>query len=168
MPQGGRLLIGFYVTEADRPMTMSHGNTLDPGRYVCFTVTDTGIGIEANILGKIFDPFFTKRDQGKGTGLGLSYVYGTISKAGGAIDVKSKPGQGTCFTLYLPVTDKKAEEDRSGNGDVLVSEKIDATVLVAEDEPAVRAFVIEVLKRCGYTVLACADADEAMAEARPS
>lgn len=157
MPQGGRLLIGFHVTEADRPMTMSHGNTLDPGRYVCFTVTDTGIGIEANILGKIFDPFFTKRDQGKGTGLGLSYVYGTISKAGGAIDVKSKPGQGTCFTLYLPVTDKEPEEDRTGNGDVPVSEKIDATVLVAEDDPQLREYLRLGLEDAGMTVLTAPD-----------
>ena len=161
MPQGGELSLGFSVVDVDLPKIVSHGDTLDPGRYVCYSVTDTGIGIDPDIVGKIFDPFFTMKDETKGTGLGLAYVYGTISQANGGIDVESKPGEGTRFTLYLPVTDKEIEEEELDLGDGAARKKLEATVLVAEDDPQLREYLRLGLEDMGLTVLTAPDGVEA-------
>jgi PAS domain S-box-containing protein len=122
------------------------------GPYVVVSVTDTGCGMEATTVSRIFEPFFTTKDQGKGTGLGLSTVYGIVEQSGGHLDVQSAPGTGTIFKVFLPRVDEAvgaAGTEGAGPASARGSE----TVLLAEDEPALRAMAREALEGEGYTVL---------------
>src|ERR1700682_4323889 len=104
MSGGGTLRVALETTEVSGERALSHG-TLSPGRYVCLTVEDSGSGMDAATLSRIFEPVFTTKDIGRGTGLGLSLVYAIVTEAGGAIDVHSIPGQGSTFTIYLPLAE---------------------------------------------------------------
>ena len=122
-----------------------------PGAYVRIAVSDTGVGMDASTRARVFEPFFTTKEQGKGSGLGLATVYGMVKQSRGYIWVDSEPGRGATFKAYLPATAQPSGAQAPANeaGDAVGSE----TVLLVEDEDAVRALAREVLRRHGYVVL---------------
>jgi two-component system cell cycle sensor histidine kinase/response regulator CckA len=160
MPTGGRLTIDTAQVDVDAEYAA--GRAGPPlGRYVRLRVSDTGTGMPKEVIDKAFEPFFTTKPSGQGTGLGLATVYGIITQAGGTVQIYSEPGIGTTFTLLLPATDAQAHQSApedsaaglTGHG---------ATVLVVEDEDALREVTCRILRRGGYTVLAADGGDEAL------
>ncbi len=134
--------------------------------YVCLSVVDNGIGIDAADLERIFDPFFTTKDVGKGTGLGLSIVYSVVTAHRGAIKVSSEKGKGTTFNIYLPMLESSSLETaayqlRVGEDAAEAEEGSRETILIAEDEDALRELAAIILGRQGYTVLLARDGEEA-------
>jgi len=173
MPNGGTLTIrstNITTQKLEPHLAMQ----LEAGNYVLIEVRDTGTGMTSAVREKIFEPFFTTKEVGRGTGLGLSMVYGMITQTGGHIHCESTPGYGTCFSLYLPAyePDKEDEEVTS----MLLSDKAavplhrdlsgSATVLVVEDEDAVRLGSVKALQSRGYTVLEAPTGVEALEIAR--
>ena len=148
MPDGGTLTIG-----TDRL-----------GELVVITVADTGSGMSPEITARIFEPFFTTKDQGKGSGLGLSTVYGIVTQAGGRVQVTSRPGRGSRFDVYLPVTTAAAVPSRADRAPQRLATGTE-TILLVEDDPAVRTLTERILRTAGYQVLACTDGQHALAEA---
>ena len=134
---------------------------IPPGDYVAVRVQDAGCGMDPATLTKIFEPFFTTKEPGKGTGLGLSTVYGIVHQSGGHIGVDSAPGRGTTFTIYLPRTAAAAPGPPGVKADVVMVRGSE-TILLVEDEEKVRQLALDVLKSCGYTVLATGDPREAL------
>ncbi len=133
---------------------------LPPGRYVNITVEDTGAGMDEEILDKIFDPFFTTREKEGGTGLGLSSVYGIIKNHKGVIDVKSRPGAGTSFYIFLPVTsEKELEEENNFSGEICTAE---GSILIVDDEETNLQVVKEMLKYMGYNVSTASSGSKAI------
>ena len=161
MPTGGTLTIRTAEAEFTRNPAVRAGGELSPGSYVRLEVTDTGCGMDKEVLARIMEPFFTTKEVGKGTGLGLATVHGVITQSGGGIQVQSEPGRGSTFTILLPVTNATAPEVKSpvkkGN-----NEGGDGTILVAEDEKSIRSLIYRILTRAGYTVLTAADGKEAL------
>ncbi|WP_445502824.1 cell cycle histidine kinase CckA [Microvirga sp. G4-2] len=166
MPDGGKLAIRTANVSAQEAARLNV-SAMPPADYVLVEVSDTGIGMTSEVLDKIFEPFFTTKEVGKGTGLGLSTVFGIVKQSGGYIDVNSKPGQGTTFSIYLPrhIPDiqeapeeakadapKKPAADMTGQG----------TILLVEDEDPVRAVNARALSARGYTVLEAASGIEAL------
>jgi two-component system, cell cycle sensor histidine kinase and response regulator CckA len=162
MPRGGT------VTIATANETVGHaaalGTAIMPaGDYVCISVSDTGIGIPKEHLGKIFDPFFTTKPVGQGTGLGLATVYGIVKQTGGFITVDSEVGKGTSFHIYLPrhrgeMAAPANESERVAPRDITGQD----TILLVEDEEAVRSFAARALKLRGYNVMEAAGGEEAL------
>jgi CheY-like chemotaxis protein len=134
-----------------------------PGPYICFAVTDTGCGMDKQTQARIFEPFFTTKEKGKGTGLGLSTVYGIVKQSGGNIWVYSEPGQGTTFKIYLP-RDLSASTTLTGSRLPAIQDRPRGTetVLLVEDEEAVRDVAKRILHEAGYTVLTAASPDDAL------
>ena len=160
MPSGGRLTIETANVEFDAEYARSHlpGS---PGKYVMVAVSDTGTGMDPEIQKHIFEPFFTTKETGKGTGLGLATVYGIVKQSGGFIWVYSEQHVGTTFKVYLPrIQQQKGLPLETGQE----PEKLEGTetVLVAEDESALRTLIRETLERHGYTVLEAGDGKEAV------
>ena len=149
MPGGGRLTLALANADLEVPLAAAQ-DLIPPGRYVVLSVTDTGTGMDAETLGHIFEPFFTTKERGKGTGLGLATVYGIVRQTGGYMAVETAPGAGTTFRVYLLRSDEKTTSGVRRN---VHSRRGTETVLVVEDEPAVRALAKVVLERQGYTVL---------------
>ena len=156
MPDGGRITIETANKWVDD--IAARERNLTPGQYLSLCVTDTGTGMTADVIERAFDPFFTTKPLGEGTGLGLSMVYGFVRQSGGQVRIYSEIGQGTTMCLYLP---RHYEQDggdseppfptitgRSGVGE---------TILVVDDEPAIRMLVTEVLEELGYTAIEAAD-----------
>jgi len=135
-----------------------YANTPKPGDYVFLSVRDTGIGIDQSIINRIFDPFFTTKGLGRGTGLGLASVYGIIKAHGGYIDVESKKGEGTTFTILLPKSKKGAVPDKGGSSVMI---KGSGTILVADDEEMVLDIAIQYLEMLGYNVISAKGGNEA-------
>jgi two-component system, cell cycle sensor histidine kinase and response regulator CckA len=155
MPEGGRLTIETKNVEITRDFK---GATLPPGHYVALSVTDTGIGMKREVQDRIFEPFFTTKEVGKGTGLGLATVYGIVKQSGGDILVSSEPDHGSRFELFFP----RVDESIALHGQTTVtSESGDETVLVVEDEAALRDCMCYFLKQRGYTVLQAGSGEEA-------
>jgi two-component system cell cycle sensor histidine kinase/response regulator CckA len=160
MPNGGKLTIETANVELDDAYARGH-IAVKPGRYVMLSVSDTGVGMTPEVRQQVFEPFFTTKEKGRGTGLGLSTVYGMVKQSGGNIWVYSEPGQGTAFKIYLPRVDEPLEELKER----VVKEELPQgkeTVLVVEDEEAVRQLAVRILKGQGYTVLDTPDGEGAL------
>jgi signal transduction histidine kinase len=153
MPGGGQLTLATDTVESDG------AEELPAGRYVTLVVSDTGIGMDAATQERIFEPFFTTKPVGEGTGLGLSTVYGVVEQHGGHITVDSAPRQGTTFRVCLPRVDEPTLEPPTPPGTPRTGSE---TILVAEDDAAVRALAGDMLRAHGYTVLTAADGEEAL------
>ncbi|MEO8053769.1 MAG: PAS domain S-box protein [Acidobacteriota bacterium] len=149
MPEGGRLTLELADAELEAPLAITD-DVVPPGQYVVISVTDSGCGMDAETLSHIFEPFFTTKERGRGTGLGLATVYGIVRQTGGYVSVETAPGAGTTFRIYLP---RCAEKTASGVRPAVTPHHGTETVLVVEDEPAVRALAAAILKRRGYDVL---------------
>jgi len=158
MPRGGELVIETANVTVDDSGAARH-REIEPGDYVRLSVTDTGTGIAKGDLNHIFEPFFTTKELGKGTGLGLATVYGIVKQSNGSIYVYSEPGTGTTFKIYLPAL-RGAVENRVESADREAPRGTE-TILVAEDDPRVRQFVVTVLTGLGYTVMEADNGREA-------
>ena len=160
MPQGGRLILETADVELEPGMELSPAE-LRPGPYVLLAVSDNGVGMDPETQGRLFEPFFTTKPPGKGTGLGLSTVYGIVAQSGGHLQVYSRPGYGSSFKVYLPrVPDPASPPSAPGPAEELRGSE---TVLVVEDEAAVRDLIRRVLASRGYTVLEADRAASALA-----
>ena len=133
---------------------------MPPGDYVWLSVTDTGTGISKEMQGRIFDPFFTTKEVGKGTGLGLATVYGIVKQSGGYVWVNSELGRGACFTIYLPRVMRAIAPDLPAKTEV--QPRGTGTILVAEDEEALRQAMSGYLRSLGYTVLSVGTGRDAL------
>ena len=162
MPDGGKLGIETANVDLGKDDVSTRQDSV-PGRYVLMTVTDTGHGMDETTRQQIFEPFFTTKGFGKGTGLGLSTVYGIVRQSGGWIDVRSEVGVGTSFQVYLPRMDGPPlpEPKKAGAS----TEKGSETILLVEDQAAVRAFTNAALQRQGYRVIEAPGGEEAIAVA---
>jgi two-component system, cell cycle sensor histidine kinase and response regulator CckA len=150
MPNGGRVSISTSEVTVQRPPTPMDPEHRD-GQYICLKFCDNGTGMDTQILSRIFEPFFTTKPVGKGTGLGLSTVFGIVRQHHGWVEVESKPNHGTTFRIYFPAIREAAEKVELVVDTALRNGR--ETVLVAEDEEALRQMVVQVLKIQGYTVL---------------
>ena len=159
MTNGGRLTIALEDIQFDAGFCETHP-WARPGHYVSMAVTDTGSGMDEPTLARIFDPFFSTKPKDKGTGLGLSVVYGIIQQHDGLIDVLSEPGVGSTFRICLPVAVRT--ENAATAPPANVSRRGNETILLVEDESAVRHLATKILERDGYRVLAAADGVEAV------
>ena len=159
MPGGGRLTVFVDRTRLDS----MHASELEisAGQYVMLAVSDTGEGIDADTLEYIFEPFFTTKAPGRGTGLGLSTVFGIVHQCGGAIEVNSVVKQGTTFRVYFPLSGAAVAEQEPAAAHPASSERA-STILLAEDEQGVRAFLEMALRRAGHHVIATANGSEAL------
>ncbi len=160
MPQGGNLTIETSNAHLDEGFAKSHPE-VHPGHYVLLTVSDTGCGMDQATLARIFEPFFTTKGPGQGTGLGLATVYGIIKQSGGFIYVESEPGRGTTFKIFLPQV-KSIVTPRKSHLGISKSPGGNETVLLVEDESAVRILIRTTLKMKGYEVLEAAHGEEAL------
>lgn len=161
MPTGGILTFETRNIEVDDSDSGNHPRS-QPGPYVILTVIDTGIGMDPKIQQHLFEPFFTTKQVGKGTGLGLATVYGIVSRYGGWIDVKSKPGSGTTFEIYLPRVEVSAIEKTEHSEPLRPPLRGTETVLVVEDQPHVRKLTCAILTEFGYQTLEAAHGEEAL------
>jgi signal transduction histidine kinase len=159
MAGGGTLTI--ETGRVDDPPT---DTTLPPGRYVVLSVRDTGVGMDTATIRMVFHPFFTTKEVGKGTGLGLATVHGIVEQSGGHVQVESEPGRGSCFRVFLPWAGVETMEMPAPpqKSPALDNVPQTATILVAEDETLVRAVVLRVLRRAGYTVIEARDGEQAL------
>ncbi len=160
MPGGGVLTIEVANAELDEDYAAREQDVV-PGQYVMITVTDTGEGIPAGVMGRIFEPFFTTKEVGEGSGLGLSMVYGFVKQSGGHIHIDSEPGKGTSVKLYFPrspATDVRAQTPKAKNQII----GGDETILVVEDDALVREHLIAQLKGLGYRVVGAASGPDAI------
>ena len=160
MPGGGRLAIETANIELDQHYSKQYPY-VQPGRYVQIKVSDTGYGMDAATKERIFEPFFTTKDTSKGTGLGLAMAYGIVKQHGGHINVYSEPGHGTTFKIFLPATERTAEESKQVLP-ILALPNGNETILVAEDEEALRSLARDILESLGYKVLMAANGEEAV------
>ena len=161
MPDGGEIEIKASKITLDEMYAGEHPDAR-AGSFIAFSVQDSGMGITAGNLSRVFDPFFTTKEVGSGTGLGLSMVYGFAKQSGGHVTIESRVGSGTRVVLYIPYSNTQLR-------DVQAENRLDApqgsgeSILLVEDEPAVRKLVSNVLKELGYQVTEARDGDEALA-----
>jgi len=161
MPKGGQLIIETANADLDEIYFREHGVEERPGAYVRLSVSDTGIGMDPEIQKRIFDPFFTTKEKGQGTGLGLSTVYGIVKQNGGFIWAYSEKGKGTTFKVYFPsVGEEIALKSEEKSQDALPGGT--ETLLVVEDDPALRKIIREILQERGYTVWTARSGKEAL------
>ena len=165
MPNGGKLTIETANVYLDDAYTAAFDD-LKSGQYVVLTVSDTGTGIPKDVLEKVFEPFFTTKEAGKGTGLGLAMVHGFAKQSRGHVRIYSEVGQGTAVKLYLP---RYIANEMAAAPAAIIQESVSPraingeTILLVEDDHAVRTYATEALQNLGYAVLAAADGDEALA-----
>ncbi len=161
MPEGGRLTIETASAELDDAFVQKHVGA-QPGACVQLAVSDTGAGMDAEVQKHLFEPFFTTKEKGKGTGLGLSTVYGIVKQSGGYISVYSEPGHGSCFKVYLPQAAQPVLKQPAQTVPAKTAGGTE-TILLVEDEEAVRGLAAKVLRAKGYAVLEAGDGQEAQA-----
>jgi PAS domain S-box-containing protein len=159
MPDGGQIVIETGQGEIDR--MADSGSAVRAGRYALLSVTDTGTGMSPDVQERVFEPFFTTKGAGAGTGLGLSTAYGIVHQAGGWIDVRSSPGAGSCFEIWLPLTDAVAV-DAASSPLAAGSGRGEETLLVVEDQGDVRRLALSILKANGYRLLDAENAEQAL------
>lgn len=161
LPDGGEIEFHTLNSDISNAFCEKHSLDIKPGRYLLLTVADNGIGMDNKTRQRIFEPFFTTKELGKGTGMGLAAVYGTIKSHKGVILVDSTPGQGTIFSIYLPLVNHRAEEEP-----LIIplssKERKAASILLVDDDEVVRSVVYRMLERSGYTVALCSDGLEAV------
>ncbi len=157
MPNGGRL----NIETRNVTMPTRNGGPGTTGEYVLVAMSDTGCGIPLESRGRLFEPFYTTKPQGQGTGLGLAVVDGIVKQSGGWIDVESELDLGTTFQIFLPATDRTVPADTTQSRDRSPARGCE-TVLLVEDEPAVREMTLAALRGYGYTVLAASNAEDAL------
>ena len=161
MPGGGQLLVETSNRHLDNVFTAAYG-TLTPGDYVELSVSDTGCGIPENVMGRVFDPFFTTKPIGQGTGLGLSMIYGFARQTRGHVTLHSEVGKGTTVSLFLPRFIGEITANLPADPTLPPFANAGETVLIVEDDPAVRVLVSAVLKELGYAFVEASDADTAV------
>ncbi|PIB62591.1 ATP-binding protein [Pseudomonas sp. 2995-3] len=161
MPSGGSLTVETTNRHLDNVFTAAYG-TLLPGDYVELSVSDTGCGIPESLLGRVFDPFFTTKPIGQGTGLGLSMIYGFARQSHGHVTIHSEVGKGTTVSLFLPRFIGEHVADAVTNPALLPFANAGETVLIVEDDAAVRVLVSAVLKELGYAFVEAGDANTAV------
>jgi len=159
MPDGGTLTIATSLVELNDAYVQQHAS-VSPGRYIMVSVTDTGVGMDAETQSRLFEPFFTTKAAGSGTGLGLATVYGIVKQSGGFIYTYSEIGHGSTFKIYFPAT----TELPTGAAAAAAAPAIGGqeTILVVEDNPHVQAIAVRVLRSLGYNVLAASSGEEAL------
>ena len=157
MPRGGRLVIGTSCAETGSALLKQ--STVPPGRYAVITVSDDGCGMDRETKARIFEPFFTTKGQAKGTGLGLATVYGIVSQSGGEIVCETELGVGTTFSIFLPETNRVEAASASASRQ---SSRGTGTILLVEDQTAVRNLTRRILEARGYQVLDTGDPDAAI------
>ena len=162
MPGGGKLIIETQPAQLDEAYAAANSDA-KAGDYVLIAVTDNGSGMSKETMAQIFEPFFTTKEQGKGTGLGLATVYGIVKQSRGHISVYSELGLGTTFKVYLPALASAASISAAQKTPIAI--KGNGTVLLVEDEPALRLLAAAALKKLGYVVLEAANGVEALAAA---
>src|SRR6202011_613096 len=155
MPEGGKLAISSANARPDG--VTAAAPALPPGDYICIAVTDTGTGMSAEVAARAFDPFFTTKPIGQGTGLGLSMIYGFARQSNGHVTIDSKLRQGTSVKLYLPRHDGDIASQHASAIGAAEHGLTGETVLVVEDEPVVRAVILEMLSDQGYRTLEAVD-----------
>src|ERR1043165_4870296 len=159
MPEGGKLTIETKNVYLDSAYSQTH-LSVRPGHYVMLAVSDTGVGMEPEIQEHIFEPFFTTKEKGKGTGLGLSTIYGIVKQSGGHLWVYSEVGHGTTFKIYLPLINEESSTEATGAPAQIA--KGSETILMVEDEAALRELIREILEQDGYKVLVAHDGRDAL------
>ncbi len=160
MPGGGRLTIEVANKVLDADYARQHAE-VTPGDYVMLAVSDTGSGMPPDVLVRAFEPFFTTKEEGRGTGLGLAMVHGFVKQSGGHVNIYSEVGEGTTVRLYLPRA-IGAVLPASRSAVPMELPRGSATILVVEDDSAVREACTAILRDLGYRVLEAADGPEAL------
>ncbi len=160
MPRGGEITIRTSDVYVEDPQT-DEDNSLQRGRYVLLTVSDTGVGMDKEVQSHIFEPFYTTKDVGKGTGLGLSTVYGIVKQSGGYITVNSNPGKGTQFNIYMPRLNQSRSVYISDDNLFTLKRGLE-TILLVEDDDYVRTLANEILEESGYNILEARSGNEAI------
>jgi len=163
MPQGGTLMIGTAQVPA-RDVASLEGTATGAGHYAALWVSDSGKGMTPDVQAHLFEPFFTTKEVGEGTGLGLAMVYGIVEELHGAIEVDTGPGRGTTIRIYLPQAEEEPTASATPQGHAALDGGANV-VMVVEDEEDVRRFVVQALRREGYTTLEAGDGAEALAVA---
>lgn len=161
MPEGGTLRIETQREVVSEEFVSAH-TWADAGPHIMISVSDNGVGIDPKIMAQIFEPFFTTKERGRGTGLGLATVYGTVKQHGGMILVESKIGEGTTFKILLPTAERLTDANAAKEQQKLPSPGGTETILLAEDDDAVRNVINRVLTRAGYQVIEAQDGQEAL------
>jgi PAS domain S-box-containing protein len=159
MPDGGRLTISTSGMQIDNSFIIRHEHAI-PGPYVLLAVSDTGIGMSRQIQERIFEPFFTTKGMGEGTGLGLATVYGIVKQHNGYIYVYSEEGKGTTFKIYLPVSEKGAEETLEQEQPQMTGGT--ETILVVDDDNFIRSLIKDIFSTLGYNLLFACDGEDAL------
>jgi signal transduction histidine kinase/CheY-like chemotaxis protein len=164
MPDGGELIIGTDSVLIDEVFMREHAfaNKCKPGDYLIITVSDTGKGMEKEIIQHIFEPFFTTKKIGKGTGLGLAAVYGCVENHNGFIEVESRENEGTTFSIYLPLAKKEAPDTQDTQGSIRDIKGRGASILLVDDEEDILESLSESLSLYGYNVKTCLDGSKAV------
>lgn len=161
MPEGGRLAIETTKVVLEQKFVEEYGYGA-AGEYALVSVSDTGVGMDMQTKARIFEPFFTTKELGKGTGLGLAVVYGIVKEHNGYMSVYSEPGDGTTFRVYLPLTEKAANTESPAKARGAAQAGGTETILMAEDDEALRKVNATILGQYGYTVMEAADGAEAV------
>jgi two-component system, cell cycle sensor histidine kinase and response regulator CckA len=159
MPDGGRLVLTTRTVDIGEDFCRIHSYG-SPGEYVLLSVSDTGVGMDSATLDRIFEPFFTTKEMGRGAGLGLAAVYGVVKQHGGFVNVYSEPGQGTTFRVYLPLSSAAPEKPEPAASPH--PESGNETILVADDNEALRELACEALTSRGYHVIPAKNGQEAV------
>ena len=163
MAEGGTLTISTANVTLDEETLRTHAGPAESGRYLCLAVSDTGVGMTTEVIAKAFEPFFTTKPPGSGTGLGLATVYGILRRARGHVQIYSEPGQGTAIRTYWPISQQTEAAAIATSPEQHTSHTPGGeTILLVEDEDALRSLAVRILEPAGYTVLAAGLPSEAI------